>query len=153
MKLFGILVTLTVTVASLVCARSASAADSASGAPPTVVPPGHNGHDLQHDLRGVPDNIKNLILSFDQNRDKYLQQQSLLLIKLRHAATPDEQDQIRQQLQANRQSFLTDLKGFREELRADLEALKGKISHAEFGRIIDAAHGASTDGGHRHRGQ
>lgn len=108
---------------------------------------------MQRDLRGVPDNVKNLVLTFDQTRDKYLQQQTLLLIKLKHASTPDEQEQLRQQLQANRQEFLSDLKGFRDELRDDLQAMKGKISHAEFGRIIDAAHGASTEGGHRHRGQ
>jgi hypothetical protein len=154
MKSFRILLTLTAALANLVCPRSVLAADtpSPSSAPPTVVPQGDD-RDLQRDLRGVPDNVKSLILTFDQTRDKYLQQQNLLLIKLRHASTPSEQEQIRQQLQANRQEFLTDLRGFRDELRTDLQALKGKIGHAEFGRIIDAAHNASGEGGHRHRGQ
>ena len=72
---------------------------------------------------------------------------------MRHAGTPEEQEQVRQQLQSNRQDFLAELKGFREELRHDLQALRGKISHAEFGRIIDAAHNAGAEKGHRHRGQ
>jgi hypothetical protein len=153
MKSFRILLTLTAAVANLVCPRAVLAADTPSAPPPTVVPQSGDDRDLQRDLRGVPDNVKNLILTFDQTRDKYLQQQNLLLIKLRHASTPSEQEQIRQQLQANRQEFLSDLKGFRDDLRNDLQALKGKIGHAEFGRIIDAAHNASGEGGHRHRGQ
>jgi len=144
---------LSAAVANLVCPRSVLAADTTSPSSPTVVPQGRDGRDLMQDLRGVPDNVKTLLVTFDQTRDKYLVEQRLLLIKLRHASTPEERDQVRQQLQANRQDFLAELKGFREELRTDLQALKGKISHAEFGRIIDAAHDAATDGGHRHRGQ
>jgi hypothetical protein len=150
--------TLTITVANLLCHRCVLAADTLTpGAPPptppTVVPQDRDDRDLQRDLRGVPDSVKGLILTFDQTRDKFLQQQNLLLIKLRHASTLEEQEQLRQQLQSNRQDFLAELKSFREELRHDLQALKGKISHAEFGRIIDAAHNASGGGGHRHRGQ
>lgn len=142
-------------MASLAFPRSVFAADpttSASG-PATVVPPNTTGGDLSTQLRGVPDSVKTLILTFDQTRDKYLQKQRLLLIQLHRAVSPDEQAQVRQQLQFNRQDFLSDLKGFREELRTDLQALKGKLGHAEFGRIIDAAHSASTGGGHHHRGE
>jgi hypothetical protein len=153
MKSFRILLTLTAAVANLVCPRSVLAADPGTTTPPVVVPQDPGDRDLQHDLRGVPDNVKTLILTFDQTRDKFLQQQRLLLIRLSHASTPEERDQVRQLLQANRQDFLTELKGFRDQLRNDLAALKGKIGHAEFGRIINAAHDASTEGGHRHRGQ
>lgn len=153
MKPFRILLTLGAAVANLVCPRSVLAADATVPAPATVVPQDRDDRDLLRDLRGVPDNVKTLIVTFDQTRDRYLQQQRLLQIKLRHATTPEEQEQIRQQLQANRSDFLTELKSFREELRTDLESLKGKIGHAEFGRIINAAHNAANDGGHRHRGQ
>ena len=153
MKSIRMLLTLMAAVANLVCPRSVLAADTTTPAPPTVLPQGRNDSDLQRDLHGVPDNVKNLIVTFDQTRDKYLQQQNLLLIKYKHASTPQEQEQLRQQLQANRQEFLSELRSFRDELRNDLQDLKGKISHAEFGRIIDAAHAASTEGGHRHRGQ
>ena len=158
MKLFRILLTLGAAVANLVCPRAVLAADptvpvASTTTPTMVVPQGRDDGDLQRDLRGVPDSVKNLILTFDQTRDKFLEQQRLMLIKLQHATTPDEQEQLRTQLQANRQEFLAELKSFREELRTDLQALKGKISHGEFGRIIDAAHDASTGGGHRHRGQ
>jgi len=157
MKSFRILLALTAATANLLCLGIASAADKTPASPPVIVPPGHGNHNGNgngnQDLQGVPDNVKNLIETFDQTRDKYLQQQRLMLMKLHHATTPEKQDQIRQQLQANRKEFLTELKGFREELRADLQALKGKISHGEFGRIIDAANSAASDGGHRHRGQ
>jgi hypothetical protein len=53
-------------------------------------------------------------------------------------------------LQDNRQAFLDALKDFRSQLKDDLTALKGKISHAEFLRIIDAAHDAATEGGLNH---
>ena len=148
------MLTLAAALANLVCPLSVLAADTPTTmAPPLVVSQDRDDRDLQHDLRGVPDNVKTLIVTFDQTRDKFLQQQRLLLIKLRHASTPEERDQVRQQLQANRQDFLSELKSFRDLLRNDLDALKGKIGHAEFGRIINAAHDVTTEGGHRHRGQ
>jgi hypothetical protein len=153
MKSFRIWLTLTAAVASLVCPHSVLAADPGTTTPPLVVSQDPGDRDLQHDLRGVPDNVKTLIVTFDQTRDKFLQQQRLLLIRLRHASTPEERDQVRQLLQANRQDFLTELKSFRDDLRNDLSALKGKIGQAEFGRIIDAAHDVTTQDGHRHRGQ
>lgn len=140
-------------VANLIYQAPALASDPHGVGPPTVVPQNENKGQLKHDLRGVPDSVKTLVMTFDQTRDKYLQQQQLLLAKLRQASTPEEREQIREQLQGNRQDFLADLKNFREELRGDLQALKGKISHAEFGRIINAAHDPANEGGHRHRGQ
>jgi len=92
---------------------------------------------LLKDLKGVPDNIKALILSFDQTRDQYLREQRLLLIKLHNATTPEEREQIREQLQTNRQAFLDALKSFREQLRDDIQNLTQKISRAEFARIIE----------------
>jgi hypothetical protein len=147
--------TLAAAMANLICPWCVLAADHPRTSPPTVVPQDNDNdnHNLSRDLHGVPDNVKTLIMTFDQTRDKYLQQQKLLLIKMRHATTPEEQDQIRRQLQSNRQEFLSELKSFREELRTDLQSLKGKIGHAEFGRIIDAAHDVTSAGGHRHRGQ
>lgn len=152
MKPFRILLTLGAAVANLVCPRLVFAADP-TVPPPTVVPQDRDDRDLNRDLRGVPDNVKTLIVTFDQTRDKYLSQKRLLEARLHHATTPQEQDQIRARLQANRAEFITELKSFREQLRTDLEGLKGKIGHAEFGRIIDAAHNAANNGGHRHRGQ
>ncbi len=132
---------------SLLRPPSLSGADTT---PPTVVPQDRNDRDILHDLKGVPDSVKTLILKFDQTRDKYLKQQRDLLAELRNATTAEMRQQIRDQLQANRQDFLAELKSFREELKADLAALKDKISHAEFNRIIDAAHDAGT--GHHRRG-
>jgi hypothetical protein len=135
---------------SLVCPRPALAQTTT---PPTVVPQDRDDRDLLKDLQGVPDDLKTLILSFDRTRDKYLMQQHLLLIKLRHATTPEERAAIRDQLQANRQDFLAQLKSFREQLKTDLVAIKGTISHKEFLRIIEAAHDAAGEGRHHHRGR
>ncbi|SRR5258708_760692 len=151
MKTLRVLVTIGAAAVSLACPRPAQA--DGTNPPPVIVPQDRDDRDLLRDLRGVPDNIKTLILSFDQVRDKYLMEQRLLLIKLRHATTPEEREAIREQLQQNRQQFLTELKAFREQLREDLQAIRGTISHAEFLRIIDAAHDAGTEGPHHHRGR
>ena len=76
------LLALTAAVANLVCPRSVLAADAPSSPPATVVPQDRDDRDLQRDLRGVPDNVKDLILTFDQTRDKFLQQQNLLKIDI-----------------------------------------------------------------------
>jgi hypothetical protein len=104
-------------------------------------------------LSGVPPAIRNMITTFDLTRDRFLANQEVLYTQLRHATTQEEREQIRLQLQANRQSFLATLNGFRNQLKDELTALKGKISHEEFLRVIDAAKNASSEGGlGHHRG-
>jgi hypothetical protein len=115
--------------------------------PPVVAPPATT------DLSGVPKGLKIMITRFDLTRDKFLAAQNLLDIQLKNATTPVERQQIREQLQQNRQAFLTTLRDLRQQLKTELAALKGKISHEEFLRIIDAAHNASLEGGlNHHRG-
>jgi hypothetical protein len=129
-----------------VCSPHAVLAQSTppSTPPPVVVVP-HDGI-----LNGAPAGIKSLILDFAAVRDIYLAKQDLLLAKLAHATTAAERDAIREQLQDNRQAFLDLLKSFRTKLEDELAALKGKISHEEFLRIINAAHEAATEGGFDH---
>jgi hypothetical protein len=79
-----------------------------------------------------------------------LAKQDLLLLKLSNATTPAERERIRDQLQDNRDAFLAELESFRTQLKDDLVALKGKISHEEFLRIINAAQEAATEGGFDH---
>ena len=144
-------VSLFLAVLGTVCLCAPQRVDAQSGAvktptPPTVVPSSGN-------LGGVPANIKTLILSFAVTRDKFLAQQNQLLTQLGKSVTPQERNQVRDQLQQNRQAFLTALQGFRMQLKTELTALKGKISHEEFLRIIDAAHNAAVEGGlGHHRG-
>lgn len=118
--------------------------------PPVVVPPDRGDRDLIRDLKNAPDAVKTLILNFDTTRDKYLETQRALLARAK-GATADERAKIRAQLQDNRQAFLAELKSFREDLRKDLQALRGEISHREFLRIIDAAKDAARDR-ERHKG-
>jgi hypothetical protein len=113
----------------------------------SVVPPSAT------DLGGVPKGIRTMITSFDVTRDNFLASQNLLRIRLQHATTAPERQQIRAELQANRDAFLAALRHFRQELKTELTALKGKISHEEFLRVIDAAQNASVEGGlNHHRG-
>ena len=138
--------------ASLSYAWAAAAADTTWAPTTTSLPQGSLPTDFQRDLAGVPDNVKTLIVTFEQIRETYLQRQYQLLAGLRSATTPDQVEQIREQLQDNRESFLADSKNYLQELRSDLQALKGKISQAEFLRVIDAAHSAAAGSGHRRRG-
>jgi len=151
MKILRVLLTVGAAAASLICPHTVFA--QATPTPATVVPQDRDDRDLLRDLRGAPDNVKTLILSFDQVSDKYLQQQRVLLLKLKNATTDQERAAIREQLQDNRQAFLAELKTFRQDLRADLTALKGKISHAEVLRILDAAKDAVGPVGPRHKGK
>jgi hypothetical protein len=146
MRTFRALLLAGVAVASLISPR-ALLADTTT--PPTVVPQDRDDRDLLRDLKGAPDNVKTLILNFDQTADKYLMKQRMLLLKLKNATTPEQRAAIREQLQDNRQAFLADLKAFREQLKDDLQALKGKISHAEFLRILEAARDAKD--AHHHK--
>jgi hypothetical protein len=103
------------------------------------------------DLKGVPPSVAKLIVNFDALRDKYLLQQHLLLEKLQDATTKEERQAIRAQLQANRQGFLDELADFRTQVKVQLKSVQGRVSNAEFIRIIEAAEAAST-GNHHHRG-
>jgi hypothetical protein len=141
MKTIRYLILAGISMASI-CVPHAVLAQNAT--PPVVVAP-HDGV-----LAGAPKDIKTLILDFAAVRDIYLAKQDVLLAKLANATTEAEREAIRDQLQANRQAFLDLLKTFRTKLEDDLAALKGKISHEELLRIIDAAHDAATEGGLNH---
>jgi len=151
LKAFRVLLMVGAAAANLICPSAAIAADTTP--PPTVVPPDRDQHELLRDLKGAPENIKNLILNFDQVADKYLQQQRALLLNLKNATTAAERTAIRGQLQANRQSYLDELKTFRQELRADIQTLRGKITHAEVLRILEAAGDVNGPANARHKGR
>jgi hypothetical protein len=140
-------------VASLCGSRSVLAQVSSTPAKTNPLPPLTMVPPTATPLGGVPPAIKTMITSFDITRDNYLAAQNLLLIQIKKATTATERQQIRAELQANRQAFLAALRHFRQQLKTELAALKGKISHEEFLRIIDAAHNAAIEGGlNHHRG-
>jgi len=148
MKTFRILLTIGAAAASLISPRLVFA-----DATVTAVPQDPNGAGLLNELKGVPPNIKALILNFDQISDKYLQQQKVLLLKLKNATTAAEREALRTALQENRQDFLAELKIFRQDLRADLQALKGELTHKEVLRILEAAKQAIGPTGPAHKGK
>ena len=146
MKTLRYLLMTGITIVSLCGPRVVQSQTAPTPTPPTVVP--HDG-----DLKGLPDNVKTLIVSFDLTRDKYLADQAVLLAKLKGATTPADQEKIREQLKDNRQAFLDILKNFRSTLKDDLVLLKGKISDDKLKQILDAAHDAAVEGGSRkHKG-
>jgi ribosomal protein L16 Arg81 hydroxylase len=101
-------------------------------------------------ITDVPLGIQSLILTFDRTRNQFLAQQDRLRIQLNHATTPSERQTIREELQANRQAFLAIQRTIRDQLKQELAALKEKISHEEFLRILNAAQNAATEGGIGH---
>lgn len=147
MKVIRNLILTGISLASLIAPKTVTGQSNAS--PPVVVVP-HDDRGLYGDLKGAPPQIQALIVNFDTTRDKYLAAQEVLLVKLRNATTPTEREQIRERLQSNRASFMNQLNSFRDQLKDELVALKSKISHEEFLRIIDAAHDAATEGGIGH---
>lgn len=149
MKEFRSFILTAIAVASLCVSHPASAQVSATPPPATASPVVVDSHS-DASLVGVPADLKTLIRSFQQMRDNYLAAQDLLLIRLKNATTATERDRIRGLLQTNREAFLSALKDFRQQLKDELTALKGKISHEEFLRIIDAAHNAAAEGGLSH---
>jgi len=110
----------------------------------------HNEGTAAADLQGVPPAVAKLIASFDVLRDKYLLKQHLLQEKLKNATTQEQREAIRQELQDNRQAFLDELSDFRTQLKDELKSVRGRVSNAEFLRIIGTA--PSAPGDHHHRG-
>jgi len=135
--------------AAAVLALQGVALAGGTNKPPLIVPPPHGQNGPGQNLAGVPPNVRTLVQSFDETRDRYLQQQQLLLNQLKQASTPAERRQVRNQIQSNRSEFLNELNNYRQQLRDDIADLKTKVSSGEFDRVINAAH---AGGGHQHKG-
>jgi hypothetical protein len=115
-------------------------AASTAVTPPVVVEP-------NKDPDRIPDDIKALIKKFEAQRDAYLDEQRILLAKLKNATTAAQREAIRDQLQENRTDFLAELRDFREDLRQEIRELKGKLNNQELRRLIDAVKD-TVDGHH-----
>ena len=152
MKRIGLMVSISMAALSLAAPQASWAQTSSTPTTPPVVTLHNDGKGVLKDLKGAPPAVAKLILNFDALRDKYLLKQHLLLEKLSDATTSEQREAIREQLQDNRQAFLDELTDFRTQLKDELNDLKGRISNAEFLRIIEAAQ-AAGGGDHRHRGR
>ena len=139
-----------VVVPRVVRAQSTATPPPASSSTPPVTTLHSDGSASQPDLKGVPPDVAKLILNFDTLRDKYLLKQHILLESLQNATTQEQRDAIREELQDNRQAFLDELSDFRTELKEELKSVQGRVSNAEFLRIIDTAQ--ATSGNYHHRG-
>jgi hypothetical protein len=139
---------LSLIVPRVVLAQATTAPAAATTTAPVVTLHG-DGTAAQPDLKGVPPDVAKLIVNFNALRDKYLLKQHILLESLQNATTDEQRDTIREQLQDNRQAFLDELSDFRIQLKDELKGLQGRISNAEFLRIIDTAQGSGGNIHHR----
>jgi len=135
---------------SIALGQSSAGPTPSTAAPVVTLHSDGTSATAQPDLKGVPPEVAKLIVNFNALRDKYLLKQHLLLESLQNTTTQEQRDSIRQQLQDNRQAFLDELSDFRTQLKDELKGLQGRVSNAEFLRIIDTAQGSGGD--HRHRG-
>jgi hypothetical protein len=154
MKIFRSIVSAGALALSLAAPR-VGLAQSTTTAPSTPAPVvslnnGEASSPTATDLKGVPPAVAKLIVNFDALRDRYLLKQHLLLERLKDATTQEQRQAIREQLQDNRQAFLAELADFRTQLKDELKSVQGRVSNAEFLRIIGSASGGSGD--HHHRG-
>jgi hypothetical protein len=131
------------------CAACTASAQTTTAAPPSTTAPVAVGPGLSADST-IPRDIRTLVLTFEQTRNHFLATQDVLRIELSHATTATERQRIRDELQANRAAFLAAQTSAREQLKSELAALKRKISHEEFLRVLDAAHNVGAEGGLSH---
>lgn len=103
-------------------------AQSTNPTPPVIVEPGKVP---------IPADIKVLIAKFEADRSAFLTEQKALWAKLKDATTEAERAAIRQDLQDNRAEFLAEQKQIRQELKHELEELKGKLNNAELARLVN----------------
>ena len=96
--------------------------------PPVVVEPGKVP---------IPADIKALIAKFEADRSAFFTEQKALWDKLKSATTETERVAIREDLQDNRADFLAEQKQVRQEIKHELEELKGKLNNAELARLIN----------------
>lgn len=84
----------------------------------------------------IPADIQDLVKKFEAERSVFLTEQAALLAKLKNATTPAQRAAIRAALEDDRQDFLADLKKFREQLKDEVQALKGKLNNPELARLV-----------------
>jgi len=84
----------------------------------------------------IPVDIQDLVKKFEAERSVFLTQQAVLEAKLKNATTPAQRAAIRAALEDDRQDFLADLKKFREQLKDEVQELKGKLNNPELARLV-----------------
>jgi hypothetical protein len=91
-------------------------------------------------LDKLPEDVKKLIDEFKALSDKYVADQKALLEGLR-GANSDAKEKIKEQLKANRQSFLDETKEIRADIRERLKELRDELKN------LKPAEAGSSEGG------
>jgi hypothetical protein len=99
----------------------------------------------------IPDDIQDLVKKFEKERKVYIDEQKILLAKLKNATTEEQREIIRAQLQKDRTDFLADIQQFREDLKAEIQELKNKLTNQELLRLIEEVKHEVED--HNHHGK
>jgi len=119
---------------------SVSADASVSASATVVVEKGKVGEKTSQE-------VKTLIKAFEAKRDKFVAEEKALTARLK-TVSGEQREFIRDRIQDNRQAFLADVRLLRQELREELNDLKGKVRNDELKRLIDAA--KDVGDGHHH---
>ena len=91
----------------------------------------------------LPAEIKDRLRRFEQARDRYVKEEQALLKRLRGAATDEERDRVRAQLEKQRQDLLDRAKNLREDVSKRLEEIRGRLR--PMSEVLDDARQSARD--------
>lgn len=102
----------------------------------------------------LPAEIKDRLRRFELARDRYVKEEQALLKRLRGAATDEERDRVRAQLEKQRQDLLDRAKNLREDVSKRIEDIRGRLR--PMSEVLDDARQNARDSGkpvRKRRGQ
>jgi len=91
----------------------------------------------------LPTEIKDRLRRFELARDRYVKEEQELIKRLRGAATDDERERIRAQLDKQRQALLERAKTLREDVSKRLEDIRGRLR--PMSEVLDDARQNARD--------
>jgi hypothetical protein len=91
----------------------------------------------------LPTEIKDRLRRFELARDRYVKEEQDLIKRLRGAATDEERERIRAQLDKQRQALLDRAKTIREDVSKRLEDIRGRLR--PMSEVLDDARQNARD--------
>jgi len=91
----------------------------------------------------LPTEIKDRLRRFELARDRYVKEEQALLKRLRGAATDEERDRVRAQLEKQRQDLLDRAKNLREDVSKRIEDIRGRLR--PMSEVLDDARQNARD--------
>ncbi len=91
----------------------------------------------------IPVEIKERIRRFELARDRYVKEEQALLKRLRGAATDEERERVRAQIEKQRQALLERAKNLREDVHKRIEDIRGRLR--PMSEVLDDARQNARD--------